>query len=130
MVVDSSALLAILFQEPESERLSIAVAVSDRLMMSAVNWLESMMVIEGRRGADSARDLQEFLDQFEVQIIPFDQQHMEEAREAWRRFGKGRHPAGLNMADCAAYATAVIAGEPLLFKGGDFSQTGVPAVEW
>ena len=130
MVLDSSALLAILFGEPEADRLKRAMAASGHFRMSAVNWLEAMMVLESRRGVDSTDDLQAFLDELDVRIIPFDHRHMEEAREAWRRFGKGRHPAGLNMADCAAYATAVLAGEPLLFKGEDFSRTGVPAVEW
>jgi ribonuclease VapC len=130
VVLDSSALLAILFGEPEADRLKRAMAASGHFRMSAVNWLEAMMVLESRRGVDSTDDLQAFLDELDVRIIPFDHRHMEEAREAWRRFGKGRHPAGLNMADCAAYATAVLAGEPLLFKGEDFSRTGVPAVEW
>lgn len=130
MVIDSSALLAILFGEPESGRLNLAMANSGQFRMSAVNWLEAMMVLESRRGVDSTDDLETSLDELSVQIVPFDHRHMEEAREAWRRFGKGRHPAGLNMADCAAYATAVLAGEPLLFKGDDFSRTGIPAVEW
>jgi ribonuclease VapC len=130
VVLDSSALLAILFGEPEAGRLKLAMANSGHFRMSAVNWLEAMMVLESRRGVDSTEDLQAFLDELDVQIIPFDHRHMEEAREAWRRFGKGRHPAGLNMADCAAYATAVLAGEPLLFKGDDFNRTGISAVVW
>jgi ribonuclease VapC len=130
MVIDTSALVAVILSEPEAESFRVALSKPGFRLMSAVNWFELMMVLESRH-SQRASDRAEFvLKSLDVQIIPFDEQHMEEAREAWRRFGKGRHPAGLNMADCAAYATAVIAGEPLLFKGGDFSQTGVPAVEW
>jgi ribonuclease VapC len=130
MVIDTSALVAVILSEPEAESFRAALSKPELRLMSAVNWFELMMVLESRHPQLAVDRVEFVLKSLDVQIVPFDHRHMEQAREAWRRFGKGRHPAGLNMADCAAYATAVIAGEPLLFKGGDFSQTDVPAVEW
>lgn len=75
-------------------------------------------------------DSSPLIERWAIHPIPFDGEHIFEAQAAWRRFGKGRHPAALNLADCAAYATAVIAGEPLLFKGGDFALTDVAHVNW
>ena len=130
MVIDSSAVLAIAFQEPEAERLVVGIAAARARLMSAVNWLETLMVVEGRYGAESADDVLLIFQSLEVLQIAFDREHSLEAREAWRRFGKGRHPAALNMGDCCAYATAVISGEPLLYKGRDFGRTDVGRVEW
>ncbi len=125
MIVDSSAVLAIAFQEPEAERFATAIAEAPERAMSAVNWLEVMMVVESRYGEESADDVLLILEQLGVEILPFDAEQANEARAAWQRFGKGRHPAGLDLGDCAAYAASVVTGRPLLFKGDDFLKAGV-----
>ena len=88
------------------------------------------MVVEGRNGAESADDTQLILLELEVEAVPFDRQQMIEAHAAWRRFGKGRHPAALNLGDCCAYAAALTTGDELLFKGGDFSKTDIMTAAW
>jgi len=98
--------------------------------MSAVNWFETLIVAESRYGAEAADKILLLLHQLEVEAIPFDAQHIFEAQRAWRRFGKGHHPAALNMSDCAAYAAARIADDSLLFTGEDFSRTDILPVEW
>jgi ribonuclease VapC len=130
MIVDSSAILAIAFQEPEAERFAVAIAESPDRAVPAVNWLEVMMVVEARHGAESADDVLLILEQLGVETLTFDSEQAYEAREAWRRFGKGRHPAALNLGDCAAYAAATVTGRPLLFKGNDFTKTDVAAARW
>jgi ribonuclease VapC len=130
MTIDSSAVLAIVFQEPEAQRMAAVIASSTVRRMSAVNWLEVLMVVEGRYGAESADDALLILQDLEVDPVPFDREQMLEARAAWQRFGKGRHPAGLNLGDCCAYAAAVIGDEPLLYKGEDFPKTDVLRAEW
>jgi len=119
MIVDSSAILAIAFQEPEAGRFASAIVEATERHMSSVNWLETMMVIE------TADDVLLILGQLAVETLPFDEAHMHEAHEAWRRYGKGRHPASLNLGDCCAYAASKIEGRPLLFKGSDFEKTDV-----
>ena len=130
MMIDSSAILAIVFQEPCAERMAAAIAASPVRRMSTVNWLETLIVVEGRHGAESADDALLILQDLEVEPVPFDREQMVEARTAWRRFGKGRHPAKLNLGDCCAYAAAVTHAEPLLYKGDDFSRTDLPRAEW
>jgi ribonuclease VapC len=130
VVIDSSALLAIALDEPEAERMLLAITADPVRLMSSVNWLEIMMVAESRRGANSANAVLAFMTELEIGSVPFDLRQMKEAREAWRRYGKGRHPAGLNMGDCCAYAAAIVNDERLLFKGNDFSLTDVPPAEW
>lgn len=125
MIVDSSVVLAIAFQEPEAERFATAIAEAPERAMSAVNWMEVMMMVESRYGEESADDVLLILEQLGVEILPFDAEQANEARAAWRRFGKGHHPAGLNLGDCAAYAASVVTGRPLLFKGDDFLKAGV-----
>ncbi len=88
------------------------------------------MVVEGRLGVESADDAQLILRELEVEALPFDREQMIEARAAWRRFGKGRHPAALNLGDCCAYAAALVTGDELLYKGDDFSKTDIAAVAW
>jgi len=127
MVVDSSALLAILFGEPEADAFIEALAAPDRKFMSAVNKLEAMIVAEARKGAAGAAALVRLLAAAEIEIIPFDSGQAEIAMAAWRRYGRGRHPAGLNLGDCAAYALASTLNEALLYKGGDFSRTDLAA---
>ncbi len=130
MVIDASAIIAIVLEEPEAERMAAAIAAAGNRKMSAVNWLETLMVVEGRLGAASADDALLILRELEVEAVPFSRQQMIEARAAWKRFGKGHHPAALNLGDCCAYATALIMGEELLFKGNDFSRTDIPAAKW
>lgn len=130
MIVDSSAILAIAFQEPEAVRLAAAIASAPEQRISSVNWLETMMVVESRAGALAADDALLILGQLAVETLPFDAAHMHEAHEAWRRYGKGRHPAALNLGDCCAYAASRIEGQPLLFKGNDFGKTDVEKASW
>ncbi|MEO8128492.1 MAG: type II toxin-antitoxin system VapC family toxin [Bryobacteraceae bacterium] len=130
MTIDSSAILAIVFQEPEAQRMAAAIASATARHMSAVNWLEVLLVAEGRFGAESADDALLILQDLQVEPVPFDREQMLEARSAWRRFGKGRHPAALNLGDCCAYAAAVIHEQPLLYKGDDFPKTDIPPAEW
>ena len=127
MIVDSSAILAILYREPEAERFETAIASAPDCRMSVVNGLEASIAVEGRGGAAAGYALDRFLEAAEIELAPVTAEHMEAARRAWRRFGKGNHPAGLNFGDCFAYALAKTAGEPLLFKGGDFAQTDIKA---
>jgi ribonuclease VapC len=91
-----------------------------------VSLIEATIVVDARQGADAVRDL-EFLVDATVEIVPVDVEHARAAAAAWRRFGKGRHPAALNFGDCFSYALARLAGVPLLYKGDDFSQTDVAA---
>ena len=130
MIVDSSAILAIAFQEPEAIRLASAIVQSPERHMSSLNWLETLMAIESRAGIEAADDVLLILVQLGVETLPFDQAHMHEAHEAWRRYGKGRHPASLNLGDCCAYAASNIEGRPLLFKGNDFEKTDVDKAPW
>jgi len=125
MVVDSSALLAILLGEPEGEALAAALAAAPTAVLSAPNWLESMIVISARLGGPGAAALTQLLDVAQVQLLPADEALCRIAFDAWRRFGKRRQPAGLNYGDCFAYALAAQRGDALLFKGDDFSRTDV-----
>jgi ribonuclease VapC len=130
MVIDSSAVLAILLQEPEAE--SFARAISDDLvrLMSAVSFLEAAIVIEARKGPAGGRELDLLLHHGRIEIISFTSEHADIARDAWMRFGKSRHDAALNMGDCCSYALSRISVEPLLFKGVDFLKTDVSAVKY
>ncbi|MEZ5353240.1 MAG: type II toxin-antitoxin system VapC family toxin [Bryobacteraceae bacterium] len=130
MIVDSSAIFAILFGEPEAERFARAIAGAAARRMSAVNWLEVLIVSESRLGPDGGNDGQLLMSELQIQQAPFGARELLEAALVWRRFGKGRHPAGLNLGDCCAYATASRWQEPLLFKGDDFGRTDVVAAEW
>jgi ribonuclease VapC len=130
MIVDSSAILAIAFQEPEAIRLASAIAQAPKRQISSVNWLETMMVVESRAGIQAADDVLPILAQLEVETLPFDEAHMHEAHEAWRRYGKGRHPARLNLGHCCAYSAAKTEGMALLFKGNDFEKTDVERASW
>ena len=129
MVVDSSAVLAVLFKEPEHDVFAAALAAASTRLMSSFNVLEAAVVVFSRKGPPGAREFDLFLHRGEVEVVPFTSDHLRLAREAYERYGKGRHPAGLNLGDCCAYALARHTGEPLLFKGPDFRRTDiVPAV--
>lgn len=125
MVLDTSAVLAILFDEPERESFVVRIANAPRRLISSATVLESSIVVEARRGEFAGRELDLLLHRAAVRIVALDEDQMQLARAAWRRFGKGRHPAALNFGDVFAYALAKATGEPLLFKGDDFSQTDV-----
>lgn len=126
MIVDTSALLAILFREEEAERLEGQMGASS-CRMSVANILEAAMVVEGRGGTEAGRTLDAFLNAAGIEPAPITTDQLDVARHAWRRYGKGNHPAALNFGDCFAYALASTTGEPLLFKGGDFARTDIVA---
>ena len=123
MVIDTSAIAAILFKESGFEALIERIEESETLLISAASLVELSIVVESRKGEDGARDLDLWLYRARVEIAPVDADQADIARLAWRRFGKGRHPAGLNYGDCFAYALAKKTGLPLLYKGNDFSLT-------
>jgi ribonuclease VapC len=129
MVIDSSALLAILLGEPDAERFVNAIAADGKRLISAFNLLEAAIVIEARKGEAGGRELDLLLHRAAVAVVPLTADQSEVARRAWRRFGRGRHPAGLNLGDCCAYALAMQLGEPLLCKGEDFAKTDALLVD-
>lgn len=123
MFIATSAILAILQDEPERRAFNEAIEAADSLVMSVANFVETSIVVEVRFGTEGLRDLDLFLDRAGIELAPVDVAQAREARLAFSRFGKGRHAAGLNYGDCFAYALARVRREPLLFKGADFSQT-------
>jgi len=124
LVVDTSAIVACLVKEPERQRFMSVLALAERSVLSSVNLLEARIVLTGSKGLP--RDwVEEFFANEQIEIVSFDETLSNLAFEAYRRYGKGRHAARLNMGDCAAYALAKARGWPLLFKGDDFSQTDV-----
>jgi ribonuclease VapC len=125
MVIDTSALAAIFFHEPERDAFRNAIVAASRRLISAATVLEAGMVIEGRRGGGAGREFDLFIVRAQIKIVPVDAELVDLARSAWRKYGKGRHPAGLNFGDCFSYALAKSSGEPLLAKGGDFARTDV-----
>lgn len=128
LVVDTSALAAVVFGEPDAERfLAAMVAAAGDLAMSAATAVEAAIVVEAKQGAQASLDLELLIERLHIEVIPVDAAQASSAVAAWRRFGKGRHPAQLNFGDCFAYAAARSAGGPLLFKGEDFAQTDIRA---
>ena len=125
MIIDTSALLAILLGEPDAGRYEDAIAAAWPRRMSAIALLEAAMVVESRGGAKAGHELDVLLEKAAVELVPVTSEHANAARRAWRRFGKGNHRASLNLGDCFAYALAKTTGEPLLFKGEDFNHTDV-----
>lgn len=124
IVVDSSVVIAILTRESDAEAWLGQLAAASGLCISAVNAFETRIVLEMGKRLDPAR-FDDLLSRWKIDIVPFDEPLSDLAFEAYRRFGKGRHPARLNMGDCAAYALAKARGWPLLYKGEDFTQTDV-----
>jgi ribonuclease VapC len=129
MVIDTSALIAILKGEPESVAFKRAIYADPIRLISAVTKLEAGMVAAGRRGQSSGASLDRLLNWISASIVPFDERQADIARDAFARFGKGRHQTALNFGDCAAYALAIAEAEPLLFKGTDFGATDVECVK-
>lgn len=127
MVIGSSAIIAVLLNEANAAPIAQAIEASSQRLLSAAN-LEASIVIESRKGEAGGRELDLLLYRAAIEIVAVDQDQAEIARIAWRRFGKGRHPAGLNYGDCSAYALARARQLPLLFQGDDFSQTDIDGV--
>jgi ribonuclease VapC len=125
VVIDTSALAAIFFHEPERDAFRNAILAASSRLISAATVLEAGMVIEGRRGGGAGREFDLFIVRTQIKIVPIDAELADLARSAWRKYGKGRHPAGLNFGDCFSYALAKATGEPLLAKGTDFVGTDV-----
>jgi ribonuclease VapC len=125
MVLDTSALLALLLDEPEADAFRAALEEDATRLVSAATLLETAIVIEARKGEAGGRELDLFIHKAEIVVVPADADHVTAARRAYRRFGRGRHAAGLNFGDVFAYALANTSGEPLLFKGEDFTKTDV-----
>ena len=128
MVIDTSALIAILFGEPEALPFTRALVDETLKLISSFNALETGIVVEARKGEAGGRDFRlAVLFRAQIEIVAMNADQAELARAAWRKYGKGNHPAGLNVGDCCAYALAKYSGEPLLFKGDDFNQTDIQA---
>jgi ribonuclease VapC len=127
MVVDSSALVAILREEPGHERFSQKALSAERILVGATAAFETAMVLSGRWHRDARPALHGLLRTISAEIVPFTEEHYEAAISAFLRYGKGRHAAGLNFGDCMSYALAVVSGLPLLYVGNDFSKTDIQA---
>jgi len=125
MVIDSSVLVAILLGESDSDKFQRVIDASDVRLVSAMTKLETGMVMIGRSGTAVIPEIDLLLVKIAATIVPFDEHQADIARDAFARYGKGRHKAGLNFGDCAAYALAMLEAEPLLFKGTDFAATDV-----
>ena len=125
MVVDTSALVAVLQTEPEADALTEAMLAAVSPRVSSATLVEAGIVMQGRHGDAGSRGLDTLLAQVRAEVVPLTAAHAAAAREAFRRFGKGRHPAALNYGDCFSYALSVALAEPLLFVGDDFGQTDV-----
>ena len=127
MIVDTSALMAVILGEPDAEHVLSLMSRADELGVSAATLVEAGIVAEAKGGREAADDLMALLTDLECVVVPLDQDQTVLAVEAWRRFGNGRHPAALNLGDCFSYAAAKSLGRPLLFKGGNFAQTDISA---
>lgn len=125
MIVDSSALIAILFKEPEGSLMDVAIADSGECRISAASFLEASMILLARKGQEGLRSLDLLIARFQISVVPFTESQARLAREAFQNFGRGRHPAQLNFGDCMSYALARETGEELLFKGTDLGLTDI-----
>jgi ribonuclease VapC len=125
MIIDTSAVAAILQNEPERRKFNEAIEAAEVRSMSTASFVEISIILESRFGADGVRDLDLFINKAQISLAPVDEDQAHLARDGFRKYGKGRHPAGLNYGDCFSYALARSQDEPLLFKGKDFSKTDV-----
>jgi ribonuclease VapC len=125
MVIDTSALVAILYNESDAAVFEAAIERDPIRLISAATSLEIGIVIETRFGEVGGRELDLLIHKAQIEVAPFDQEQAEIARDAYRTYGKGRHPAGLNYGDCFSYALSSVRGEPLLYKGDDFGKTDI-----
>lgn len=124
-MIDTSALLAILLDEPERRAFNELIEAAPVRVISAANWLEAAIIIDDRLGYEGSRDLEFLIHEALLEIVAVDLEQARLAREAYRRFGRGNHRAALNYGDTFAYALAKLRDEPLLFKGGDFALTDI-----
>ncbi|HTB87229.1 MAG TPA: type II toxin-antitoxin system VapC family toxin [Steroidobacteraceae bacterium] len=129
MIIDTSAIIAVLFNEEDAKVYAHLIAQSDTRRMSAATFVETAIVVETQTKTSGSRQLDAFLRQAEIAIEPVTEEHAHIARQAFIDFGKGRHPAELNYGDCFSYALAKATGESLLFKGRDFSKTDIVVAE-
>jgi ribonuclease VapC len=125
MIVDSSALVAIILAEPNHQELLVKTKRTAGLAIGAPTLVETLMVLTARLRGDPAPALRELLRAIEAEVVPFTEDHSREALRAYLKFGKGRHPAALNFGDCLSYAVASVARQPLLYVGDDFSRTDI-----
>jgi ribonuclease VapC len=128
MVIDTSAVLAILFDEPEADDIEMAIDADPVRLMSAASYLETAIVVESRLGEPGGREFDLLLHKAGIEIVAVTAEQADAARDAWRQFGKGRHLASLNFGECFSYALASASGEPLLFKGDDLGNTDIQRV--
>ena len=128
MIVDSSALLALIFREAAADRIEEALVSAEVVAMGAPTFTETAIVLASKLGEDSRALLAVLVDSIDLTILPFTAAHGREAREAFLRFGRGRHPAALNLGDCLTYAVAKLADQPLLYVGDNFRQTDLAGV--
>ena len=127
MIVDSSALLALIFREATADRIEEALVAAETVAMGAPTFAETGMVLASKLGEDSRALLAVLAAEIDLTIVPFTAAHAREARDAFLRYGRGRHPAALNFGDCLSYAVAKLADQPLLFVGEDFRRTDLVA---
>lgn len=125
MVIDTSVAIAILFGEPEAEAFATLIEADPVRLMSAASALETSIVIFSELGEGGVREFDLLVHKAQIEIVAFSIQHLAAARQAFERFGKGRHVAGLNFGDCFSYALSKVTGEALLFNGADFARTDV-----
>jgi ribonuclease VapC len=128
VIVDTSALVTVFLKEPEAQRCLELLRDADEVGMSAATILETGIVLSHRKGRFMQHAVDLLLARLQIDAIPFDDEHRRAALRAWWRFGKGRSPAALNFGDCISYATAHLAGRPLLCKGDDFPKTDLPLI--
>jgi ribonuclease VapC len=128
MVIDTSAILAILLGEPEAEKFIRALALDPKKLASAFSVFEAAVVIHARKGQAGVQQLDLLMHTSAMETVSMNKEQVQIAREAYVRFGKGYHPAALNLGDCCSYALARLSEEPLLYKGEDFSKTDVHSV--
>ena len=127
MVLDTSALVCILLAEPKADDFAQAIANAPENVISGPTWVEASMVITARLGSEGHALLIELLEGSRIAVAPCDEALAHDAYDAWLKYGRGRHAAGLNFGDCFSYALAKQRAEPLLFKGNDFAQTDIVA---
>jgi ribonuclease VapC len=125
MVIDTSAVVAIALNESDAAELELQIADDPVRLISTATVLEATIVLETRLGEAGGREFDLWLLKVGAEVVPVDVEQIDAARRAWRRYGKGRHAAGLNYGDCFSYALALTRGEPLLYKGEDFAKTDV-----
>ena len=128
MVIDTSALITILTGEPDAQLFASAIADDPKKLLSSFSMLEAGIVIESKKGESGTRELELLIHKIKIDIVSLDSEQIALAIAAWRKFGKGRHPAGLNIGDCCSYALAKYSNEPVLFKGNYFDKTDIPTV--